>query len=372
MHIMSGHGACATGRAMAATVLAAEDGHEMRDLIATNLQCARGRSPSSFGVPDMRRGDFDITGKIRTTDPDEVGNEVMRLFTGLYPGRSSPQVEGAFKDMWLMYEGKHPDYHPCDTEYHDTQHVLDVTLTMARLLDGYERGRIGDNAPLPPDYYGVGVITALFHDCGYLRRRNDHEHRFGAEYTLTHVTRGSQFLLDYFPGIGWEQYAVAASELVHFTGYEREVESIHLDDPLLRRVGEILGTADIIAQMSDRCYLEKCRDRLYPEFVLGGLTRRDMPDGQVMTVYESGDDLVRKTPGFYVNAVKRLDQKLNRAYVYAEKHFGGPNVYLEEMDKNMRYARVAASDRERDPLRRTAPITLPPRWRAYPEDLVIS
>lgn len=318
----------------------------------------------------MRRSEFDVTGKIRTTDPVEVGNEVMRLLVGLYPGTTSPPVERAFRDMWLMYEGKHRDYHPCDTEYHDTQHVLDVTLTMARLLDGYERGRNG-NAPLPPEYFSVGVITALFHDFGYLRRRNDHKHRFGAEYTLTHVSRGSHFLLDYFPGIGLKQYATAASQLVHFTGYERKVDTIRLDDPVLRRVGEILGTADIIAQMSDRCYLEKCRDRLYPEFVLGGLARRKMPDGQVITVFESGDDLVRKTPGFYINAMKRLDQELHRAYVYAEKHFGGQNVYLEEMDKNIRYAQVTTADSEHDPLRRTPPITLPPRLRAYPEHWVI-
>ena len=318
----------------------------------------------------MRHSDFDITGKIRTTDPVEVGKEVLRLFACLYPGQTAPQVKRAFRDMWLLYGGKHPAYHPCDTEYHDTQHVLDVTLTMARLLDGYERGRNG-NAPLPPEHFSVGVITALFHDFGYLRRRNDYMHRFGAEYTLTHVERGSNFLLGYFPAIGLERYAMAASQLVHFTGYERKVDTIHLDDPVLRRVGEILGTADIIAQMSDRCYLEKCRDRLYPEFVLGGLARRRMPDGQVVAVFESGDDLVRKTPGFYINAMKRLDKQLNRAYVYAEKHFGGPNVYLEEMDKNMRYAQVTTADSGHEPLRRTPPITLPPNLRDYPEDLVI-
>jgi hypothetical protein len=40
---------------------------------------------------------------------------------------------------------------------------------------------------------------------------------------------------------------------------------------MFRRLGNMLGTADIIAQMADRCYLEKCRDRLFPEFVAGGL-----------------------------------------------------------------------------------------------------
>jgi hypothetical protein len=318
----------------------------------------------------MRRRDFDVTDTICTTDPVAVGNEVMRLFHGLYPAQTSPQVERAFKDMWLLYQGKHPDYQPCNTEYHDTQHVLDVTLTAARLLDGYVRVGTGQ-APLPPEYFGIGVVVALFHDVGYLLRRTDHKHRFGAEYTLTHVSRGSHFLLDYFPGIGWKQYAAVASQLVHFTGYERPVDTIHVDDPVLRRVGEILGTADIIAQMADRCYLEKCRDRLYPEFVLGGLTRRKQPDGRFITVFESGDDLVRKTPGFYFNAMKRLDEQLHRAYVYAERSLGGPNVYLEQMDRNVRYAQLTSAEIGHDPLRRTMPITLPPRARVHPEHLVI-
>jgi len=320
----------------------------------------------------MRRSDFDITDKIRTTDPIEVGDEVMRLFLGLYPNGKFRPMGRAFKDLSLLYHGKHPDYHPCDTGYHDIQHVLDVTLTMARLLNGYERSR-KHHAPLSPTFFTVGVITALFHDFGYLRRRSDHQHRFGAEYTLVHVTRGSHFLRDYLPRIGLKQYAMAASQMVHFTGYERKVDAIRLDDPVLRRVGEILGTADIVAQMSDRCYLEKCRDRLYPEFVLGGLARRKLPSGRTVTLYNSGSELVRKTPGFYLNAMKRLDQHLNRAYLYAEKHFGGQNIYLEEMKRNVKYAEVAAiaSDSKLNLLRRKPPTTLLPNVRSYPEDLVI-
>ncbi len=318
----------------------------------------------------MRRSDFDITDKIRTTDPIEVGDEVMRLFLGLYPSGKFSPIGRAFKDLSLLYHGKHHDYHPCDTGYHDIQHVLDVTLTMARLLDGYERSR-KRQAPLPQTYFTVGVITALFHDFGYLRRRNDHKHRYGAEYTLTHVTRGSHFLRDYLPRIGLKQYAMAASQMVHFTGYERKAETIRLDDPVMRHVGEILGTADIVAQMSDRCYLEKCRDRLYPEFLLGGLTRRTLPNGRTVTLYNSGSDLVRKTPGFYLNAMKRLDQQLHRAYLYAEKLFGGQNLYIEEMQRNVKYAEVAASDPEHELLRRNPPTTLLPSVRSYPEDLVI-
>ena len=337
------------------------------------LAGAGGPSPGAT-FPVRRRSEFDVTDKIRTTDPVEVGNEVTRLFLELYPEDwAAPKIEHAFHDMRLLYEGKHRDYLPCDTEYHDIQHVLDVTLAMARLMDGYQSGGRNGYPALTKDLYLVGVLAALFHDFGYLRRRNDHKHRHGAEYTLVHVSRGASFLRSYARGLGVEErLAQAAATLVHFTGYERNADSIRVDDPVLRRVGEIIGTADIIAQMADCCYLEKCRDRLYPEFVLGGLVRRKQPDGKTVTVYESGADLVRKTPGFYFNAMKRLNEQLKRVYVYAEKHLGGQNLYLEEMDKNQRYAQMAAAEeRGHDPLRRTPPITLPPRVRAYPKELVI-
>jgi len=318
----------------------------------------------------MRRSDFDITDKIRTTDPIEVQDEVLRLFLGLYPHGNARPMKRAFEDMSRLYHGKHPDYHPCDTEYHDIQHVLDVTLAMARLLNGYQRSGEG-RTPLPPEHFNIGIVSALFHDIGYLRRRNDRKHRFGAEYTLTHVARGSHFLRDYFPRIGLKRHAVGASILVHFTGYERDADKIRVEDPLLRRVGEILGTADIIAQMSDRCYLEKCHDRLYPEFLLGGIARRKLPDGRIVVMYKSGRDLVRKTPAFYMNAMKRLDEKLHRAYRYAEAHFGGPNPYMEEMKKNEKHARAAASVAGRSRLRRAPPSTLLSGVRAYPASLVI-
>lgn len=316
----------------------------------------------------MRRSDYDVTDSIRTTGPAEVGSEVRQIFERLYPAAASRQIATAFADLTDLYLGANELHHPCDTEYHDIQHVLDVTLAMARLMDGYERGRNG-YAPMTPDHFVVGVVTALFHDIGYIRRKADRTHKYGSEYTLTHVTRGSVFLRSYLEDLGLGPHAPTGSQLVHFTGYERKIDSIRISDPLLRKVGEFLGTADIIAQMSDRCYLEKCRDRLYPEFVLGGLARKRMPDGTVQVLFSSGEDLVRKTPGFYVNALKRLDYQLHGAYAYAEKHFGGQNLYIEEMRKNVDYAKLVSSEDSLEMLRRTPPYTLLPSVQPYPPGL---
>ena len=314
----------------------------------------------------MRRNDYDVTDSIRTTDPKAVGAEVERIHRGLYDAPAA-RLRRAFRDAARLYRGEHPQYLPCDTGYHDIQHVLDVTLAMARLMDGYQRSRRDADKPLPREVFVIGILAALFHDFGYLRRRNDRTHRFGAEYTLVHVSRGATFLRGYARSLGLHGLARAASVLVHYTGYERAAESIRIADPLLRRVGHMLGTADIIAQMSDRCYLEKCRDRLYPEFVLGGLAGRKLAKARKLPNFTSSEDLVHKTPAFYESAQRRLDLQLARAYEYAAVHFGGPNPYLEEMEKNVRHAQELARRDSMDRLRRSPPSTLPPGVVPFPK-----
>ncbi|MDA0276507.1 MAG: hypothetical protein O3A91_09200 [Proteobacteria bacterium] len=70
---------------------------------------------------------------------------------------------------------------------------------------------------------------------------------------MSHVTRGSKHLGAYLPRLGMRRLANPAATLVHYTGYERPAETIPINDTLLRRVDQMHGTADIIAQMSDRC-----------------------------------------------------------------------------------------------------------------------
>src|SRR5213078_2924496 len=256
----------------------------------------------------MRRNDHDVTDSVRTTEPASVSAEVIRIYRGLYENAPATELEQAFRDVTALYRGKHDDYYACDTEYHDIQHVMDVTLAMARLLDGYQRSRRSHEEPLTRELFLVGMLSALFHDFGYLRRRNDRTHRYGAEYTLTHVSRGSAFLRRYVRSLGLgDALAHAAGTLVHYTGYERPPEMIRLSDTLLRRVGQMLGTADILAQMADRCYLEKCRDRLYPEFALARLAGHRLAVSRTLPSFASGEDLVQKTPGFYQGALMRLD-----------------------------------------------------------------
>lgn len=303
----------------------------------------------------FRRNDFDVSNRINTTDPVCVRLEVSRIHRALYARAQAPAMERAFDDLAALYRGENPAYEKCDTEYHDLQHVLEVSLAMARLIDGYERSR-GDGPAISERLFQLGIICALFHDVGYLRRRGDRRHRRGAEYTRVHVSRGAQLLKEYLPTVGMGDYAPVAGPVLHYTGYERPVATIRLAQPIFRLLGSLLGSADIIAQMSDRCYLEKCHDRLYPEFVVGGIAKRVTGEGEV-TLFASAEDLIRKTPGFFVSASKRLDHDLGGTYQYAQRHFGGTNLYMDAVRRNIRFAEKIREEPELV-LRRVPPVTI--------------
>jgi len=306
--------------------------------------------------------DRDVTARIKTTDVGAVNREVDRIFVHLYPGGATARLDRAFADLASLYRGQYPGYLPCDTAYHDIQHVLDVTLAMARLVDGYERGR-SETAALGAELFELGVITALFHDSGYIRNLAEAD-RKGAEFTVIHVSRGARFLMDYLPRIGMESLAPIAASLIHFTGYERPVADIPVPTLAHRLLGNLLGSADIIAQMSDRCYLEKCRDRLYPEFVWGGIARKKRPDNDSEeVVFASGEDLLHKTPDFYDGASRRLQKDLQGGFSYAGSHFGGQNLYLDSVEKNIRFARRFRDTHDEGLLKRVPPVTIAAKKR---------
>ena len=126
-----------------------------------------------------------------------------------------------------------------------------------------------------------------------------------------HVSRSAEFIAAYLPQLGFGAEAPLAARLVHFTGYEMEIEDIRVGDPRDRMIGCMVGTADLIGQMSDRMYLEKCREFLYQEFVWGKIAREQLPDGREVVRYASPEDLIIKTPGFYEYVARtRIEKKL--------------------------------------------------------------
>lgn len=300
-----------------------------------------------------RRNDYDVTNTVQVSNPVAVRNAVHALFAETFPGMSFDKLWLAFYDFDRLFTGRYPGYSGCDTTYHDMQHTLDMTLALARLLVGYERSveprdRLGANRAQ------MAVVTALFHDAGYIRHEvRDKDYSNGAEFTLHHVSRSADFLRRYLPELGMAADVGVSSMIVHFTGYELELDNIELDDPRDVICGHLIGTADLIAQMADRCYLEKCRDRLYKEFVVGGVAVENALPGQYMVRYKSGEDLLKKTPAFYQQVTRdRLNSKFNRVYRYAEVLYGGNNPYIDAIKSNITHLMKVLSSNDWSQLRR--------------------
>jgi hypothetical protein len=294
----------------------------------------------------------DVTNRVNVEDPAAVRDAVAAIFAARYPGSDFSVLARAFEDLEALFEGRFPGYLACDTLYHDLRHTLDMTLAMARLIDGHER------ACAPADRLGarraaLGVLIALLHDSGYLRRASEGHVDNGAVFTKIHVSRSADFIASYLPQIGFGAESAMASRLVHFTGYEMEIDDIRVEDSKDRLLGCLVGTADLIGQMSDRMYLEKCREFLYQEFVWGRIAREALPDGRELVRYASPEDLVLKTPAFYEYVARqRIDKKLGGADRYAEAHFGSASLYQAEIDRNFGFLREAIGSGNLNRLRR--------------------
>ena len=283
-----------------------------------------------------RRNDYDVTNTVQVSNPAMVRNAVYELFAETFPGASFDKLWLAFYDFERLFTGRYPGYRGCDTTYHDVQHTLDMTLALARLVAGYERS-VEPGERLGAQRAQMAIVTSLFHDAGYIRHtERDAEFANGAEFTLYHVSRSADFLRRYLPEIGMSRDVAVSSMIVHFTGYELDLDKIELDDPRDIICGHLIGTADLLAQMADRCYLEKCRDRLYNEFVVGGVAIENARPGEYMVRYRSGLDLLKKTPVFYQQVMRdRLHRKFNRVYRYIEVIYDGQNPYIDAITMNI-------------------------------------
>jgi len=302
-----------------------------------------------------RHSQYDVSNTIKVTDSQAVCDAVCDIFHSCYLATDDSRIRQAFEDFDSLFEGHFNGFNACDTFYHDKQHTLDMTLALARLIDGHERQSDRVHT-FGAKLTSLAIITALFHDSGYIRKSNDQKSHNGAQYTPIHVSRSADFLYNYLHMTGMPEFADIAANMVHYTGYEVAPDQIQLPDEKMHLLGYMLGTADLIAQMSDRCYLEKCKERLFPEFELGGMTTSHDNDGKPIIIFESAEDLLAKTPVFYNSEVKgRLDNLFQQVYKFAEAHFGDSNLYLEYLDKNIGHVESLIASNTLDTLRRLPP-----------------
>ncbi|MFK8029306.1 MAG: hypothetical protein AB8G18_03640 [Gammaproteobacteria bacterium] len=303
-----------------------------------------------------RDSDYDVTGTVQVSNPEQVRTAVLDIFDQCFIDHDHSQMSKAFDVFRQLFEGELTGYAGCDTIYHDMQHSLDVTLAMARILGGQQRAAPASEK-MGHELCMVGIVSALFHDAGYIRRSDDEDFVNGAQYTKSHVSRSAHFLELFMPQFGMAEHVADTVQLVHYTGYEVDLNTLSFSDPRYRVMGKFLGTADLVAQMADRCYLEKCRDRLYSEFVLGGVAISEQNDGTTRIEYQSGEDLLKKTPGFYDNVTReRLKGTFDNAMRYLGEWFPDGDPYAAGIEKNLAFLKGLLVTDDLDRLRRTPPV----------------
>jgi len=289
-----------------------------------------------MGHPDnsaIHLAQLDPTGEVDLHDVCAVEGAVRAILDRQYAGSyDAGLLHLAMSDVLRAYRGEYPGLLRCDALYHDLRHSLEAALTMARLLDGHALSHPpGSAGYIDADRALLGVLLALFHDIGMLRRDSEARLR-GAGLTPIHEERGVEFAGAY----------LARTTLRTFTADAGLIMATKLSYkmPLHWTAGErllagLVATADLMSQISDRCYLEKCRDFLFLEFSAFGMAGR--PDSP----YPDSRTLLQKTPAFVENFLqKRLDVEFEGVRRYLRVHMGGADPWEKAIRRNVSYLKT--------------------------------
>lgn len=274
----------------------------------------------------MKNHAIDLDDLVDTAKPEHVFEEVRGTLTGILTDIDLERLEQVFLDVCGLFAGAHPGYAGCNTRYHDLEHTTDVFLAKARILHGaVERGRALDRRTIL-----LGLVSALLHDTGYIKRKDDRTGT-GAKYTANHILRSIDFSREYLLPRGYspEDIQVCRSAIL-CTGVDCRVGKIAFrteDDEL---AGKMLGTADLLGQMASCRYLEKL-PYLYQEMIEGGVIK-----------HGSEYDFLENTAAFYHSALDRFANELGGVLGYMREHFRARwgidrDLYLKAIEENIAY-----------------------------------
>lgn len=253
-------------------------------------------------------------------------------------------LQQGIDDLVQVYQGREPGFLRCDTPYHDLRHALETGLTVARLYEAHAKSPAsnGDDE-IDGGHALLGVLLAFFHDVGLLRRENE-AHLPGAVFTPIHEERGVEFMRQYLSKTALASLAEKA-ELIMPTKLVYKIPDTW--SPLDRKMASMVASADMLCQLADCCYLEKCWDFLYQEFCTFGVA------GTPGSTYPDRETLMAKSPGFYTNVVvPRLEKEFRGLYHLMEDYYCGTDPYRESIRRNFDYLAEVLSNDDFSRLRR--------------------
>ncbi len=282
----------------------------------------------------MAKDDKKLYDLVDSSSPPQILIEIKFVFALIHPDFDPRRFENAYSDIIRLFKGEYPGYRASNTKYHNLEHTCSVALALVRLVHG-----LGvDGYHFTPRITELGAIAALFHDTGLIQTEDDMEGT-GARYTVGHEERSINFMKGYLAAEGFSAEDIEeCTQIIQCTTLDLSPDEISFNSDQLRIMGQVMGTADLIAQIADRSYLEKL-PLLFMEFEEAG-----------MEGFESPLELFKKTEAFYHSvARKRLTDEMGGVGKAAQSHFRerwgiDRDLYGEAMQKNIEYAKKIETD----------------------------
>jgi hypothetical protein len=268
-----------------------------------------------------------LTQVFESGDSDDPLDEILTLVSFVAPDYPQGELCQLHQEIADFFAGVHSEYRPSNTKYHNLGHTNSVVLAVTRLFHGlFCEGRYVSGEILKKALYG-----AYFHDCGFLLKHSENASS-GAAYTKEHEARSILFMESYLQERAFPPSFIAdCSLIIQCTNLKVDPDSLTFSSEEIKLAGFVVGSADILAQMADRYYLERL-PLLFQEHKEAGIT-----------VYNSAVELMRHTTVFYNDVIIDRFQRIFVNIVNAMRtHFRerwnlDRNLYIENIDNNIRY-----------------------------------
>jgi len=266
-----------------------------------------------------------------TADPLD---EIILLASEICPQSDCSLLRQVHADVSAIFSGRYPGFEASITKYHNLRHTHSVVLATIRLFHGIYH----QNRPLPSELILQGLLSAYFHDSGMLPQTPE-EAENDASYAQHHEQRSIAILDLYlrtnnFPS----RYCRNCETIIKYTMLDWEADAGITEDSRLHLCGQVIGTADLLAQMADRYYLESL-PLLFQEHRDSGIDK-----------HTSALDLMRSTLDFHDQVIKkRLEETLGNVAPAMQTHFRrrwniDRNLYLENIRLNLDYLKKITED----------------------------
>jgi len=253
--------------------------------------------------------------------------EMQVILAAIIPDCPENFLERVHKDMNGIFSGQLRGFRESQVKYHDLRHTRNVALASLRLFHGLHC----DGITLPADVILLGMVCAYFHDTGMLLTVRDAAPS-GAAYLKNHEERSIAFIRQYLYDHGYPTaYVDNCASIINCTNLTTAPENMTFESEEIEIAGFVLGTADILAQMADRYYLESL-PLLYMEQQDAGIQQ-----------HRSSLALMRQTTTFYHDVIeRRLFHDFKETCRFMRTHFRerwqlDRNLYMDFIERNIKY-----------------------------------